>query len=119
MNCHVRPPRRRVSLARKGRNSRVGDLDSTMRQTERAAECSAAASLCSNAQRRVNVQTTMEAEAQLLARCRRGDADAWDELFDRHYAAAGRFVFQLASDFTREDTRSEERRVGEACRSRG
>jgi RNA polymerase sigma-70 factor (ECF subfamily) len=24
-------------------------------------------------------------------------------LFDRHYAAAGRFVFQLASDFTRED----------------
>ena len=45
----------------------------------------------------------MEAEAQLLARCRRGDADAWDELFDRHYAAAGRFVFQLGSDFTRED----------------
>jgi RNA polymerase sigma-70 factor (ECF subfamily) len=24
-------------------------------------------------------------------------------LFDRHYAAAGRFIFQLASDFTRED----------------
>jgi len=45
----------------------------------------------------------MEAEAQLLARCRRGDADAWDELFDRHYAAAGRFVFQLGSDFSRED----------------
>ena len=45
----------------------------------------------------------MEAEVQLLARCRRGDSDAWDELFDRHYAAAGRFVFQLASDFTRED----------------
>ena len=45
----------------------------------------------------------MEAEAQLLARCRRGDADAWDELFDRHYATAGRFVFQLASDFTAED----------------
>ncbi len=44
-----------------------------------------------------------EPEAQLLARCRRGDAAAWDELFDRHYAAAGRFVFQLASDFTRED----------------
>lgn len=46
---------------------------------------------------------TMQAEAQLLARCRRGEAAAWDELFDRHYAAAGRFVFQLASDFTRED----------------
>jgi len=45
----------------------------------------------------------MEAEAQLLARCRQGDADAWDELFDRHYAATGRFIFQLASDFTRED----------------
>ena len=45
----------------------------------------------------------MEAEVQLLARCRRGDADAWDELFDRHYAAAGRFVFQLGSDFARED----------------
>jgi RNA polymerase sigma-70 factor (ECF subfamily) len=46
---------------------------------------------------------TMQAEAQLLARCRRGEAAAWDELFDRHYAAAGRFVFQLASDLTRED----------------
>ena len=45
----------------------------------------------------------MEAEAQLLARCRRGEPDAWDELFDRHYAAAGRFIFQLASDFTAED----------------
>lgn len=45
----------------------------------------------------------MQAEAQLLARCRRGEAAAWDELFDRHYAAAGRFVFQLASDFSPED----------------
>ncbi len=43
------------------------------------------------------------AEAELLARCRRGDADAWDTLFDRHYAAAGRFIFQLGYDFTRED----------------
>ena len=43
------------------------------------------------------------AEAELIARCRRGEAQAWDELFDRHYAAAGRFVFQLASDFNRED----------------
>jgi RNA polymerase sigma-70 factor, ECF subfamily len=42
-------------------------------------------------------------EAELLARCRRGEAEAWDELFDRHYAAAGRFVFQLGHDFTRED----------------
>ena len=43
------------------------------------------------------------AEAELLARCRKGDADAWNELFDRHYAAAGRFVFQLGRDFTHED----------------
>lgn len=43
------------------------------------------------------------AESELLARCRRGDAAAWDELFDRHYDATTRFVFQLASDFTRED----------------
>lgn len=49
------------------------------------------------------LRMSAEPEAQLLARCRRGDAAAWDELFDRHYAAAGRFVFQLASDFTRED----------------
>ncbi len=44
-----------------------------------------------------------ESEAALIARCRRGEADAWDELFDRHYAAAGRFIFQLSSSFTRED----------------
>jgi len=44
-----------------------------------------------------------ETEAELLRRCRRGDAAAWDELFDRHYAAAGRFIFQLGHDLTRED----------------
>jgi RNA polymerase sigma-70 factor (ECF subfamily) len=44
-----------------------------------------------------------DAEADLLARCRRGEAAAWDELFDRHYAAAGRFIFQLGHDFSRED----------------
>jgi len=43
------------------------------------------------------------AEAELISRCRQGEAEAWDHLFDRHYAAAGRFVFQLGSDFTRED----------------
>jgi RNA polymerase sigma-70 factor, ECF subfamily len=42
-------------------------------------------------------------EAELLTRCLKGEADAWDELFARHYAAAGRFVFQLGYDFTRED----------------
>ena len=44
-----------------------------------------------------------DAQTELLARCRRGEPAAWDELFDRHYAAAGRFVFQLSADFTRED----------------
>ena len=45
----------------------------------------------------------MSAESQLLARCLRGEAEAWDELFDAHYSAAGRFVFQISSDFTAED----------------
>ena len=45
----------------------------------------------------------MGSETELLARCRRGEADAWDELFDLHYAAAGRFIYQLGPDFTRED----------------
>ena len=42
-------------------------------------------------------------EATLIARCQRGEAAAWEELFNQHYAAAGRFVFQLAPDFSRED----------------
>ncbi len=32
-----------------------------------------------------------------------GDEAAWDSLFQEHYPAVGRFIFQLASDFTRED----------------
>jgi RNA polymerase sigma-70 factor (ECF subfamily) len=42
-------------------------------------------------------------ESELLRACRRGDSAAWDELFDRHYVATNRFVFQLAHDFTWED----------------
>jgi len=42
-------------------------------------------------------------ESELIRRCRKGDAEAWDELFERHYAATGRFVFQLGHDFTWED----------------
>lgn len=45
----------------------------------------------------------MPEEADLIDRCRKGDADAWDALFDGHYAAAGRFIFQLSSDISRED----------------
>lgn len=62
------------------------------------------AKICSKTIRiRYNPVAIMESEAQLLARCRQGETAAWDALFDQHYAAAGRFVFQLASDFTRED----------------
>lgn len=43
------------------------------------------------------------AETELLARCRRGEAEAWDELFTAHYDAAARFIFQLGTDFSRED----------------
>ncbi|HNQ90745.1 MAG TPA: sigma-70 family RNA polymerase sigma factor [Verrucomicrobiota bacterium] len=42
-------------------------------------------------------------ERGLVARCRKGDAAAWDELCQRHYPAVGRFVHQLSPDFTRED----------------
>src|SRR5208283_4929831 len=44
-----------------------------------------------------------DAEAELIVRCRQGEAAAWDELFDRHYAAAGRFIFQLGHDLSWED----------------
>ena len=44
-----------------------------------------------------------DSEAELLGRCRAGEADAWDALFDQHYAPLARFVFQLGCDFTRED----------------
>jgi RNA polymerase sigma-70 factor (ECF subfamily) len=42
-------------------------------------------------------------EAPLIARCRQGDERAWNALFDLHYAAAARFVFQLSPAFSRED----------------
>ncbi|MBI5386121.1 MAG: sigma-70 family RNA polymerase sigma factor [Verrucomicrobia bacterium] len=42
-------------------------------------------------------------EADLLRRCRRGDENAWNELFDRHYAAAARFVQQVSPSLARED----------------
>ena len=46
---------------------------------------------------------SFDAEAELLARCRQGDPDSWNALFDGHYSAAGRFVFQLGPEFSKED----------------
>ncbi len=43
-------------------------------------------------------------ENELIACCRRGDAAAWDTLFERHYGAVARFVFQLSPGLSREDT---------------
>jgi RNA polymerase sigma-70 factor (ECF subfamily) len=44
-----------------------------------------------------------DSEAPLIARCRQGDERAWDALFELHYAAAARFIFQLSPMFSRED----------------
>lgn len=46
----------------------------------------------------------MNPEAELIARCRRGDSLAWNELFDLHYAPTARFIFQLSSDLSKEDS---------------
>jgi RNA polymerase sigma-70 factor, ECF subfamily len=43
-------------------------------------------------------------DADLIERCRVGDGDAWDALFDKYYPVATRFVFQLSADFCHEDT---------------
>ena len=42
-------------------------------------------------------------EAELIARCRAGEADAWDALFDRYYPLATKFVYQLSPGFAPED----------------
>ncbi|MBI3414262.1 MAG: sigma-70 family RNA polymerase sigma factor [Verrucomicrobia bacterium] len=44
-----------------------------------------------------------DTESDLMSRCRRGESAAWDEIFSLHYDATGRFIFQLAADFSRED----------------
>ncbi|MBI5773973.1 MAG: sigma-70 family RNA polymerase sigma factor [Verrucomicrobia bacterium] len=44
-----------------------------------------------------------QSEAELIARCRQGDAAAWDAVFDRHYAAVGRFVLQTGPELSPED----------------
>ena len=45
----------------------------------------------------------LDEQARLVARCRRGEPAAWDELFHQFYPPASRFIFQLSPDFTRED----------------
>jgi RNA polymerase sigma-70 factor (ECF subfamily) len=45
----------------------------------------------------------MSCETELIRRCREGDAVAWNEFFDLHYAPTARFVFQLSPEFSRED----------------
>jgi len=46
----------------------------------------------------------LDSEREMIQRCRAGESDAWDELFAEHYAAVGRFVFQISSTFSREDS---------------
>ena len=53
---------------------------------------------------RAAVSDSGKADAELIERCRGGDADAWDALFDKYYPVAARFVFQLSADFSHEDT---------------
>jgi RNA polymerase sigma-70 factor (ECF subfamily) len=42
-------------------------------------------------------------ETSLIQRCRTGEPDAWNELFDAHYPVASRFVWQVHSGFSTED----------------
>ena len=44
-----------------------------------------------------------DAESPIIARCLRGEAAAWDELFAAHYPATARFVFQISGDFSQQD----------------
>ena len=53
--------------------------------------------------RRIDL-TQRPTEAELIARCQRGGAEAWDALFDKYYGVVARFVFQLSGDFSHEDT---------------
>lgn len=49
-------------------------------------------------------ENAIETESELIVRCQRADAEAWDTLFDKYYAVVARFVFQLSGDFSHEDT---------------
>jgi RNA polymerase sigma-70 factor (ECF subfamily) len=45
----------------------------------------------------------VDQEQQLIASCRKGDADAWDQLFTTYYPVAGKFIFQLSPHLSMED----------------
>lgn len=45
----------------------------------------------------------MDQESQLIAACRKGDSDAWDQLFSTYYPVAGKFVYQLSPQLSAED----------------
>ena len=45
----------------------------------------------------------MDQSNQLIAACRNGDSDAWDQLFATYYPLAGKFVFQLSPYLSTED----------------
>src|SRR5437762_5054434 len=55
-------------------------------------------------ERQVAISDPGVADSDLIARCRAGEAEAWDALFDKYYPVAARFVFQLSADFNHEDT---------------
>ena len=46
----------------------------------------------------------LQSEKQMIQRCLAGESEAWDQLFAEHYGPVGRYVFQISSTFTREDT---------------
>lgn len=45
----------------------------------------------------------LQDEERLIARCCRGEQGAWDQVFETHYDAVARYVFQMASDLSHED----------------
>jgi len=53
---------------------------------------------------RATVSDPGKVDADLIERCRSGESDAWDALFDKYYPVTARFVFQLSADFCHEDT---------------
>lgn len=46
---------------------------------------------------------TDSSEREVITRCLRGEAGAWDEVFFAHYAATSRFIFQLSPDISQDD----------------